>query len=68
MCVKSIRADFVCVTSRTLLREKYPFTEQFGNMNAVPLSLKLGGGGGQTPERVSNKSFIWKMHSRVQTG
>ena len=24
----------VCVSSRTLLREKYPFTGHFGNMNA----------------------------------
>ena len=33
-------------SGRTLSHEKYPFTGDFGNTHAVPLTPEWGGGGG----------------------
>ena len=33
---KSVRAGFLCITGRTLLREKYLFIGNFGNTNSIP--------------------------------
>ena len=43
MC-KVNTAGFVCITGRTLLREKYPFTGDFGNTNAGPPTSEPSGG------------------------
>ena len=47
-CINSIRAKILCSTGRNkLLLEKYPFTEDLWNTNAVPPTPGGGGGGGR---------------------
>ena len=58
-CVKSIRAGFLCTTSRTLVREKYPFTGHFGNTHAVIPTPEWGGGGRVSTPWLNDFSSFW---------